>query len=505
MTARWRARAPLAAAAALAAAASAPTARDLAVRWSDPLSYDSHGPLVPLVSAWLLWRHRDELAATPRAPSLAGPAVTAASLWLIAASTLESVLGGQALGVVGLAVGIALSFFGAAFVRRAWFAFAFLLFAVPAPMSLNLALSARMQALAAALSAASLRTAGVPAVRDGTAILLESGSVTVGDACSGLRGLSALVAMAALVASFRQRRLGSAAVLLVAAPIAIVSNTARILLLCAIALAGGGVREGLLHEATGVVTYVVALLLLLAVHSFFRGDEDPAATPDSGKPTAPPVHPAPAPRPVVAALTIALLAGGVALVAHSRWRHASERRPTDVARRVPASAGPWTSVELPLANEALVALGTDDVVVRRYSRAELDATVDVYVNHAAGGADRIWHPPEWCYLVGGFEVVSDESTTIVTPTRRIPARRFVFRRDIEGVLVCYWYRINGRDVARYLDFESTSLLRRLAGLGESEATLVRLATSLHGGREAAESRLVRFAAEALDEVLAPVQ
>src|SRR5206468_1408372 len=161
--------------------------RDLVARWSDPLGYDGHGPLVPLVSAWLLLRQRAELAMVPRRPGASGAIVCAASLWLVAASTLESVLAGQVLGVVGLVLGIALSFGGPAFVRRAWFPFAFLLAAVPLPVSIELALSARLQVLAAALSAGSLRVLGVPAVRDGTRILLEGGTITVGDACSGLR------------------------------------------------------------------------------------------------------------------------------------------------------------------------------------------------------------------------------------------------------------------------------------------------------------------------------
>ncbi len=479
----------------LAILAAAPAVHDLVVRWLDPLGYESHGPLVLLVSAWLLGHERRAMTRLPRSPSRWGVVACALASGVLALAAPRGRVTAEAFALVLLALGLALALVGWSFVRRGWFAFAYSLLLLPAPLSVSVFLSVKLQKLTALLSTEALHAIGVPAVRDGVTILLDGTQVTVGEACSGLRGLAVFVALAALVASFRQRRVGAVAVLLLAGPIAVLANVGRILVLCWLALRAGAVaEEGLLHETSGLLVYLLGFVMMLAVHAPFRLPE-PAPEGDAA-----PAEPGS--RTVPRSLFVVLLLGalGVLVARGTSDRTAVVR---SVLGKVPTTVGPWSGSDAPASAYPLAAVGADDLVLRRFARPDGGA-VEVYIAHSARDPERIWHPPEHCYLAAGYDVAESTTGTVCMGSRTIAARRFVFQHGPQGELVYYWYRVDGHDVASFFDFEAKSLLGRAFGLGDSEATLIRVQTTTTGGVPRAEERLRTFESEALEAVLAPV-
>ncbi|HEY8965283.1 MAG TPA: exosortase/archaeosortase family protein [Candidatus Methylacidiphilales bacterium] len=184
----------------------------------------------------------------------------------------------------------------------------FLLFAYPAPF-LDNALAFQLRLIMTAASHALLSGIGIANVQIGTAIvsapnpiqgLPEGGlfSIDVADPCSGIRSLFALLMMATLYGYFvlpKGWRRG--ALVLLAVPLAVVGNIARIVLLVFGVLLFGSpfaigttANPSAFHEGVGLVVYGVALGgLVLAVHFLTpRAPRAPRADAEPKPPSPPP-------------------------------------------------------------------------------------------------------------------------------------------------------------------------------------------------------------------------
>lgn len=238
----------------------------LVASWlGDP--YYSHGLLVPLIAAYLAWRRRSQ----PGKPAFAvGLATVSAGygLQLLALSRSAYLLSALAL-VLGLA-GLTLVWRGWAGLRRWGFPLVFLTLAVPLPI-LERWTPALAQWVAQA-SATLARLLGIPVLVEGARLLLPSAELVVGAPCSGVNSLAALVTLAALYAFVLSGpRAHRWALFLLSVPIALLANLLRVtLLLVVAALAGAGAALRLFHDASGIVLFLLAVGLLLALGRLLR-------------------------------------------------------------------------------------------------------------------------------------------------------------------------------------------------------------------------------------------
>jgi exosortase len=146
----------------------------------------------------------------------------------------------------------------------------FLLLAVPLPTLLVNTITLPMQLVASRVAESALTLAAVPVFRDGNVLMLPSTTLEVAEACSGLRSLVSLGAVAAVLAWAGERCAWRRAVLLLlAVPVAIAMNGLRI---AATAIAcetwGPQVASGGWHTFTGWITFVVSILVLRAAQAF---------------------------------------------------------------------------------------------------------------------------------------------------------------------------------------------------------------------------------------------
>ncbi len=189
----------------------------------------SHGWLVPVFAAVLLYARRDRLDFNAFRPSAWGLPVLALGVavrlvgayfywsWLDPISLLPTLLG------LGLLVG------GWAFVRWAWPAVLFLGFMIPLPYSLAVALSGPLQHLATIVSTFVMQVLGLPALAEGNVILLNEHQINIVEACSGLSMLVVFIALSAAMAVVVARPLFDRLLLFVSAvPIAVVANILRV-------------------------------------------------------------------------------------------------------------------------------------------------------------------------------------------------------------------------------------------------------------------------------------
>jgi len=245
-------------------------------RWMAADSYTSHGLLIPFISGWFIYKDWPELQKMPRRPAWTGLLLLGASLIVFFLSGVLRIYFTSGFALLGCLAGMLAYWGGWAWVRRLWFPLLFLVFMLPLPeiaiARMNLVL--KLFVTKAAVACADMT--GVPVVMEGAKLHLESGNMVVGDVCSGLRSMVALVALGVLYAYLYAGRswLVRAALLAVVVPIAMVANMARIYLNIVFAHVFG--QELLfrplfessstgpvdIHLLSGVVVFVVALGLL---------------------------------------------------------------------------------------------------------------------------------------------------------------------------------------------------------------------------------------------------
>lgn len=247
-------------------------AGDLYYNISRESSYYSHSLLIPFVSLFFAWLLRNELAALPKAPTNFGYVVLVAACVLIILGDLLGFRIFAQLAMIPLLVGLGLIFYGWGHVRLLWFPILFLLFMIPMPESITTGLTFRVKILAAegAVQLASMMF--LPIIRDGSYIHIGEEFLLVGDVCGGMRSLISLLALGAVMSYVSETQYWARVlILLIAGPIAILSNLMRIFLLCVVAhFWGSSVATGWVHDISGFLIYAIALGLLFGVEVVLR-------------------------------------------------------------------------------------------------------------------------------------------------------------------------------------------------------------------------------------------
>ena len=245
----------------------------MAMRWSGSGGDLSHGWLIPLVSAYLLWRRRRELAGARKQPCGAGLAVVALALvlhWIGFRTQLTRL---SILSMILLLWGIPLTLLGRQVARLLLFPCAYLLFCIPLSFLDSVTVSLRI--IASTISTVLLNGLGIAATQSGTAIYSAAGGgfdFDVADACSGLRSLLAMTALTAVYAYLTQEGQWRKWVLfLCAVPLAMLGNVVRIV---TIALVAGGfgvdVAMKIYHNLSGFIVFTVAILAMMGVGRLLR-------------------------------------------------------------------------------------------------------------------------------------------------------------------------------------------------------------------------------------------
>jgi len=236
----------------------------------------SHGFLVPLFAAYLVWEKRETLRGIKAAPSWSGIAVMLLGLVILILGVYGSNLFLSRVSLVILLSGVVLCFGGPQFLKELRFALLVLLLAIPLPSIIFNQITFPLQILASKLASSLLPLFGVPVLREGNVIELPLMKLEVAEACSGIRSLMSLFTMAVFYGYFMEKsNLRRVALAVASIPIAIAANAVRIL--------GTGLcvqywdpdkAMGFFHEFSGWVIFMVSLALLYLVHramSLFPG------------------------------------------------------------------------------------------------------------------------------------------------------------------------------------------------------------------------------------------
>lgn len=234
----------------------------------------SHGFAVPIFSAYLVWQRRDRLARVEKKPSLIGMWVVLGALGLLFLGSLGAELFLTRISLVLMIAGLVLYFFGAPTLRLLAFPLGFLLLMIPLPAIFYTRMVFPLQILSSRFATNTLQTIKVvPVLREGNLLILPYCTLEVVEACSGIRSLMAIVAFALGYAYLTERSMGVRAFLTIAmVPVAIVGNGIRVVIAALLAhYRGAPNADDFLHPISGVIIFLVALVLLLALQGGIAG------------------------------------------------------------------------------------------------------------------------------------------------------------------------------------------------------------------------------------------
>lgn len=241
-----------------------PALRWLVAEWLGN-DYYSHGPLVPVIAAFLAWRLWANWPAEQRRTqgSLTGliPAAFGVCGYLYALTTRAYFVASLALIIV--IAGVVWILWGGAALRRFAFPIAFLLFMVPLPFVEPL--SVPLAQFTGGIAAGMVRLFGVPITVNGAQVILPNVALVVGAQCSGLRSIVTLITLVALVVFVVEgSRRAKALLALSSIPIAVVGNVFRVASLLGVAETwGADTGFKYYHDYSGIVFFLSALGLLL--------------------------------------------------------------------------------------------------------------------------------------------------------------------------------------------------------------------------------------------------
>ena len=238
--------------------------------WTD--SDYSHGFLVVIFSAFLLWRSKKKWMETEVKPSLSGLIFIAGAMVSLILGTLGAELFLARVSLVILIGGLIVYFAGWIMLKAVAGPWGVLFLMIPLPVIVFNQIALPLQFLASRLAGNTLDALGVPALREGNVITLPSISLNVVEACSGIRSLMALITLAVFYGLMMEKRIWVRCMLVVLAiPLAVGINSLRIVGSGLLGQSfGKAYAEGFFHEFSGVVVFGVTLIALVLLHTIAK-------------------------------------------------------------------------------------------------------------------------------------------------------------------------------------------------------------------------------------------
>jgi len=237
--------------------------------------YYSHGPLIPLLSAYIVYSKRHEFARAPAGRyHLWGAPIVLVSLALHGLATFWDVNFPQGFAMIGVIGGLTLMLWGWERTKLLAFPIIFLCFMVPVDRLLVTKLSNPLQLGSARVAASVPQALGVPVQIHGTIIEIPDYTFEVAQACSGLKSTIAMSALAALFAYLVVAPMWKRLVLFVSGvPVALLANASRISLTLLLGKSfGPAAAEGFFHSVSGIMVFLVGLVGLFLVAKGLRCD-----------------------------------------------------------------------------------------------------------------------------------------------------------------------------------------------------------------------------------------
>jgi exosortase B len=233
-------------------------------------SAQMHGPVILVLSLWLMSRTWPELAATRRGdrPGAAAWALLVPALLMYVLGRSQQILIFELGSFILVLAAILLLMYGRRALRMQWFPLFFMLFMIPLPETVITMLTMPMKTAVSFVTEHLLSFMGYPVGRQGVILQVGAYQLLVADACAGLQTVLTLEAMGLFYLNITRHAppLRNALLAVLIVPISFTANVIRVLVLTLVTYhLGDAAGQGFLHQFAGLVLFLSALLLILGV------------------------------------------------------------------------------------------------------------------------------------------------------------------------------------------------------------------------------------------------
>jgi len=256
----------------------APLAPWIWERWTAHESYYSHGPLIILISIYLIYDifrkfdYRMSLFNDSNNNALLGRAslIVGSGLYLLGA--VFRVFFVSAIGWLCIAVGIFTLSIDMRALKRLRFPLFFLFLSVPFPMVVTENLAMFLKSVSIKAAAYTLGIIEIKARAVGNILIMPYSQLEVGAPCSGLRSTLSVFALSLFFTYIRKLNKWVAVVIILISPlIALLGNVFRITALGFVAdVYGSKYAMGFFHDFMGYVAFVFDLFVLFGMEWFLN-------------------------------------------------------------------------------------------------------------------------------------------------------------------------------------------------------------------------------------------
>ena len=479
----------------------APGIDSLLTAWSTP-EY-SHGPLIPVLSAFLFLRHLKDVPVRhgPVTDRWPGVALLILALLLGGFGRIIQISDFVAYAMIIWVGGMILISFGWRQGWQFWPSVLHLVYMLPLPGVLYYGLSTYLQGVSSELGVYFLQLLGVSVYQDGNIIDLGVYKLHVAEACSGLRYLFPILSFSYIFAVLYRGPIWHKAILLVsAAPITVLMNSIRIAIIGVVVDNYGLAHvEGLSHFLEGwviFITCVVILFLLAKLLLFLHPNKMSlfAALDLDFDGLFPQAKRIGLIQPSGALIGAAIVFGAVATTAHfmpSRTFVSADRVPFAL---FPPQVGDWqVGPQRKLTADIEKVLGADDYIQTSLNQPGVPAPVELFIAWYKDQMDGGTHSPKDCLPAGGWEISELEQIDApgdIDASHSFTLNRALIQKGLNRMLVYYWYDQQGVRTASSF-YAKFTLTRSKVASGRSDGALVRLITPIREGEKlsAAEARL----------------
>jgi EpsI family protein len=485
-------------------------------------SYYTHGPLVPLVSFFivLLLIRYTRIPCRP-SPGL-GFTVLALSLLGHLLACLARVNFASGFALIGVLAGLVLVFWGREALRRLWFPLAFLIFMVPLPEQTIADLNFRLKMLAADAGCRLADLFNVVVVQSGNRVYLEGGKVLViANVCNGLRTLITVIAFGAIYVYVCQLRgFWRFFLFLMSVPVALAANSLRILGLIVVAdVWDEKVATGSFHSISGIFIFIIAFLLMFGIERLILWagralgrpfptvelfEEERRTEKDEGQWTTLRQAVGRGTGWAVSALIGVSAAGALYLngAMPSVWDEKMVKNALPSAIKV--AGQDWRGVDLVMDEQTLAILETRDYLLREYVAAG-GARVQFCIIFSKDNRKGT-HPPDLCLAGSGDGIVAKGDVTVTDVPGRgdLPCRELIVQHGQEMQYVMYVYKCGNSYTGSFWKQQWVILLNGLLKRNASGA-LIRVSLTMDTDNPGAARKLstefLRVAVPYVDKAL----
>jgi exosortase len=245
-----------------------PFLQTLVMDWETDDNY-SHGYFIPVITLYMIYSLRKDLARIPLHPSVTGLFLVLCGLMMLVVAKIGAEFFLQRFSLIVVLLGLVYFLCGPAYLKKLALPILYLVFMIPLPAIIWNKIAFPMQLFGSYLTEQVVYLIGIPVYREGNVLHLAETTLEVVAACSGLRSLVTMFALSGALSFLSTLSPGRKWMLFFsAAPIAIFANIVRLTATAILSsIYGSDVAQGFLHDFSGILIFVLGLSMLVGVNT----------------------------------------------------------------------------------------------------------------------------------------------------------------------------------------------------------------------------------------------